>query len=51
MTVFEKIYCLSVLIYIFVDGRIILKRIFRKTDEEAWSGFLWLGIRTVCGRL
>ena len=24
-----------------VDGRIILKWIFRKFDGEAWSGFMW----------
>jgi len=24
-----------------VDGRIILKRIFKKWDGEAWTGWLW----------
>jgi len=30
-----------------VDGRIILKRIFKKWDGEAWAGLLWFRIRTV----
>jgi hypothetical protein len=29
-----------------VDGRIILKCIFRKWDVEAWTGSKWLRIRT-----
>jgi hypothetical protein len=29
-----------------VDGRILLKRIFRKWDGEAWTGLLWHRIRT-----
>jgi hypothetical protein len=34
-----------------VDGRIILKRIFKKWDEEAWTGLIWLRIGTGGGRL
>jgi hypothetical protein len=34
-----------------VDGRIILKLLFKKRDGEAWTGFIWLGIGTVGGRL
>ena len=34
-----------------VDGRIILRWIFRKWDEGAWSGFSWLGIGTGGGHL
>ena len=29
-----------------VNGRIILKRIFKKLDREAWTGLIWLGIGT-----
>jgi hypothetical protein len=34
-----------------VDGRIILRRIFRKWDMGAWAGSSWLGIGTVGGHL
>jgi hypothetical protein len=27
-----------------VDGRIIIKWIFKKWDGEAWAGLMWLGI-------
>jgi len=30
-----------------VNGRTILKRIFKKWDGEAWTRFIWFGIRTV----
>jgi len=33
-----------------VDRRIILKGIFKKWDEEAWTGLLYLRIGTVGGR-
>jgi hypothetical protein len=29
-----------------VDGRIILRRIFRKCDVGAWTGLIWLRIGT-----
>ena len=29
-----------------VDGRIILRWIFRKWDGRAWTGFIWLRIGT-----
>jgi len=34
-----------------VDGRIILRRIFRKWDVGAWTGLMWLRIRTGDGHL
>jgi hypothetical protein len=34
-----------------IDGRIILRRIFRKRDVEAWTGSSWLGIGTSGGLL
>jgi hypothetical protein len=34
-----------------VDGKIILRRIFRKWDVGIWSGLSWLRIETVCGHL
>jgi hypothetical protein len=34
-----------------VDGRIILKWIFKNRDEGAWTGFIWLRIRTGGGLL
>jgi hypothetical protein len=33
-----------------VDERRILKRIFKKWDGEAWTGFLWRGVGTGGGR-
>jgi hypothetical protein len=32
-----------------VDGRIMLRWIFRKWDEGAWTGLIWLRIRKVAG--
>jgi len=32
-----------------VDGRIILRWLFRKWDEGAWTVLIWLRIRTGCG--
>jgi hypothetical protein len=34
-----------------VDGRIILKCIFKKWDEGAWTGLIWLRIGTGGGLL
>jgi hypothetical protein len=34
-----------------VDGRIILRRIFRKWDVVLWTGLSWLRIETVVGHL
>jgi len=34
-----------------VDGKIILRWIFRKWDEGAWTGSIWLRIGTVGGHL
>jgi hypothetical protein len=34
-----------------VDGRILLRWIFRKWDVRAWTGSMWLGIETGSGLL
>jgi len=34
-----------------VDGRLILKRIFKDWDWEVWAGLLWLRIGRGGGRL
>ena len=34
-----------------IDGRIILRLIFRKWDVGAWTGLIWLRIGTVGGHL
>jgi hypothetical protein len=34
-----------------IDGRLILRCIFRKWDGEAWTGFVWLRIGTGGGHL
>jgi hypothetical protein len=34
-----------------VDGRIILKWIFKKWDGKAWTGLVWFRIRTGGGPL
>jgi hypothetical protein len=39
--------CVSVAL----DGRIILKWIFKKWDGEAWTGLIWLRIGTGGGLL
>ena len=34
-----------------VDGEIILKWIFKRWNEETWTGLLWIRIGTGCGLL
>jgi hypothetical protein len=34
-----------------LDGRIILRRIFRKLDVGVWTGLSWLRIETGVGHL
>jgi hypothetical protein len=34
-----------------VDGRIILRRMFRKGDVGVWTGFRWLRLETFGGHL
>jgi hypothetical protein len=34
-----------------IDGKIILRWIFRKCDVGAWTGLIWLKIRTGSGHL
>jgi hypothetical protein len=34
-----------------VDRRIILKRIFKKWDEQAWTALIWLRVGTGGGHL
>jgi hypothetical protein len=34
-----------------VDGRIILRYIFRKWDVRAWSGSIWVRTERSCGCL
>jgi len=34
-----------------IDGKIILRWIFRKWYVRAWTGFIWLRIGTVGGHL
>jgi hypothetical protein len=34
-----------------IDGRIILRRIFRKWDVGVWTGLIWLRIGTGGGHL
>jgi hypothetical protein len=34
-----------------VDGKIILQLIFKKWEEEEWTGLIWLRIGTGGGRL
>jgi hypothetical protein len=34
-----------------IDGRIILKQVFKKRNGEKWTGFIWLSIWTGGGLL
>jgi hypothetical protein len=34
-----------------IDGKVILKWIFMKWDEEAWTGLFWLRIANVVMKL
>jgi len=34
-----------------IDGRMILRWTFKKRDVRAWTGFIWLKIRTAGGHL
>jgi hypothetical protein len=34
-----------------IDGRMVLRWIFRKWDVEVWTGLSWLKIGTVCRHL
>jgi len=34
-----------------VNGTIVLKRVFKKQEEEGWTQLLWLRIGTSVGRL
>jgi hypothetical protein len=36
---------------VLVDGRIILKWIYKEWDGEAWTGLIWLRIGVGGGRL
>jgi hypothetical protein len=36
---------------LIVDGKIILQRIFKKWNGEAWPGLIWIRIRRGGGRL
>jgi hypothetical protein len=35
--------------YLGIDGRIILKHIFKKRNGETWTGFIWLGNEQLMG--
>jgi hypothetical protein len=41
----------SFFLYFVEDGRIILRRIFRKWDVGVWTGLSWLRIETGGGHL
>jgi hypothetical protein len=37
--------------YLDVDGRVMLKLVFKNLDGETWTGLLWLRVETGGSRL